>query len=265
MSATPISPPQLRILTTGANRGIGFSIIQALGTHLPDALFLLGSRSQEAGEEAVKGLRKRWSDAGIDGEVRKVEVLVLDVSDDRAIERARSEVERRWGGVDVLINNAGIAIPYGTGKGDLSELRSSFNTTMNTNVTSIAAVTEAFLPLLHASSIDLPKIINISSGRASLARSSSGTMAPTMVVSYSISKAAVNALTIEMQKSERGTVDVYCVNPGFCSTAFNGFKGTKDPLLGAEVVVRLVLAERGKYRPGAFWEFEDGEMREVPW
>ena len=52
--------------------------------------------------------------------------------------------------------------------------------------------------------------------------------------------------------------------PGHCKTAFNGFRGTKDPLDGARVVLELALSERDEFKSG-FWEFENGEMREVPW
>lgn len=70
-------------------------------------------------------------------------------------------------------------------------------------------------------------------------------MPPTAVVSYSVSKTGMNALTVEMQKTEDareggGKVEFYAANPGHCKTAFNGYRGTKDPKDGAEVVVRLV-------------------------
>lgn len=102
-------------------------------------------------------------------------------------------------------------------------------------------------------------------------------MPPTAVVSYSINKATLNSLTIEMQKAEDalkegerdgegwGKAEFWAVNPGHCKTAFNGYRGTKDPLDGAEVVVQLVIGERGKWKKGGFWEFEEGVMREVPW
>ena len=110
----------------------------------------------------------------------------------------------------------------------------------------------------------------MSSGRASLQRSTSGNLPPTAVVAYSISKVALNALTIEQQKQEDmrkedGKVDFYAVNPGHCKTAFNGWRGTKDPIDGAEVVVQLVIGERGVWKPGSFLEFEEGGMRVVPW
>jgi len=147
------------------------------------------------------------------------------------------------------VNNAGIALrPTGT---DPQSSRENFNATFNTT------------------------------GRASLTRSSTGKLPPTAVVSYSVSKAAVNSLTIELQKSEdalmredfeqanvegkeagRGRVEFFAANPGHCKTAFNGFKGTKNPLDGAEVIVRLV---NGEGKKGGFWEFEEGVLRLVPW
>lgn len=80
---------------------------------------------------------------------------------------------------------------------------------------------------------------------------------------YSVSKTALNVLTIEMAKSYPD-VDFYAANPGHCKTALNGYRGAKDPLDGAAVVVELALAEKGRYALG-FWQCEDGVMGEVPW
>jgi NAD(P)-dependent dehydrogenase (short-subunit alcohol dehydrogenase family) len=129
-----------------------------------------------------------------------------------------------------------------------------------------------------------PKVINISSGRASLSLSSAGELPPTASVSYSVSKAGINALTVEMQKGEDerwdgevvgerggrgyGRISFWAVNPGFCRTAFNGYRGTRDPVEGAEVVVRLVLDEEGLYGKRGFWQWDKGEeggMKMVPW
>ena len=112
------------------------------------------------------------------------------------------------------------------------------------------------LPLLQKSSD--PKIINISSGRASLARNGAGLLPPTASVSYSVSKAALNALTIQMAMAYPN-IGVQAANPGHCRTAFNGFRGTKDPRDGAKVVLELVKAEKGKWKNGGFWELEPGQ------
>lgn len=168
------------------------------------------------------------------------------------------------------MNNAGTAVVQKTD--ELADLRNSFNATFSVNVASVAAVTSAFLPLLRRSSY--PRVIHVSSGRASLQRSTGANFPPTAVVAYSISKVALNALTIEQQKIESARkgneedgsiVDYYAVSPGHCKTAFNGWKGPKDPIDGAEIVVRLVTAERGEWKAGSFLEWEEGNMREVPW
>ena len=101
----------------------------------------------------------------------------------------------------------------------------------------------------------------MSSARGSLARSTAGTMPPTRALGYSISKTAMNVLTIEMQKTE-DTVRFSAISPGFCATGLNNFQGTSDATAGAEVVIRLLEVEVEK---GQFWEIENGELRKVPW
>ncbi|KAK0112673.1 hypothetical protein ONS95_014412 [Cadophora gregata] len=255
------------VVVTGGNRGIGFSTVQALSLRYPSGTYIIGSRSVSSGQEAIQELRSLGVKANL-------EVVELDVVNDLIIEAAQSWISQKFGRLDVLVNNAGIALfPSSSSPRDIRE---TFNTTFTTNVTSLYTVTLAFLPLLHLS--NSPKVVNILSGRASLTRSSNGKLPTTRVMSYSVSKAAVNSLTIDLQKVEdalltdnpaeegrkvgKGKVQFFAANPGHCKTAFNGYKGTKEPLNGAEVVVRLLGGEGGK---GGFWEFEEGVLREVPW
>lgn len=116
------------------------------------------------------------------------------------------------------------------------------------------------MPLLRKSA--LPRIINVSSGRASVRRLVSGDLPPTVSVPCSVSKVGMNVLTIELGRVYED-VRFYVANPGHCRTGLNGNRGPKPPIQGAEVVV-LALGEGGRYGAG-FWEYEDGEMREVPW
>lgn len=85
------------------------------------------------------------------------------------------------------------------------------------------------------------------------------------MISYSVSKTALNALTVEYAKAEPDA-RFYAASPGHCKTAFNGFRGKRDPLDGAKVVVQLALAGKGKYANG-FWQLEgdDREASPVPW
>lgn len=97
-----------------------------------------------------------------------------------------------------------------------------------------------------------------------MGRSSAGELPPTAAWSYSISKVALNSLTLEFMKSYP-EVKFYAANPGHCKTVFNGYKGTRDPLEGANVCVTIVEGEGG-VKPG-FYETvgEALELVEVPW
>jgi NAD(P)-dependent dehydrogenase (short-subunit alcohol dehydrogenase family) len=156
------------------------------------------------------------------------------------------------------VNNAAVA---GNPKSDLSDFRQIYNQIFDSNITSAALLTNHFLPVLKASKS--PQVINVSSARGSVARATTETNPPVACIPYSVSKTALNIMTYEMAKLEPG-VGFHVASPGHCKTAFNGFRGKKDPLDGARVVVELICSEKGRYQSG-FWEFEDGEVRTVPW
>lgn len=85
-------------LITGANQGIGFALAQALAA---DGMrIVLNGRRAEVVEEAARTLRDGAADAiGI----------AADVSDEQAVARIFEEIESRFGRLDVVVNNAGIA------------------------------------------------------------------------------------------------------------------------------------------------------------
>ena len=188
-------------------------------------------------------------------------VVLLDVAIESSIEGAEQEVRRKYGRLDILVNNARIAILEPP---DGSNVQESYAQTFNTNITGVALMMNIFLPLMKETSPDA-RIINISSARSSLHLSSTGNLPPSRVISYSVSKTALHAPTVEYARTEP-TVAFYAASPGHCKTAFNGFRGTKDPLDGARVVVELALAEKGKYETG-FEQLEDdsNEPNRVPW
>ncbi|KIW20231.1 hypothetical protein PV08_00806 [Exophiala spinifera] len=253
-SSTP-----LVILCTGASRGIGFAIIQALASHprTAGASFLLGCRSADKGKTAIDELR---ASKGI---TSSIEPVVLDVTSDESIRGALELVQRLYGRLDVLINNAGYAaIPSAS---EYSDWRDIYAKVYETNVTSVALMMQNFLPLLRKST---GTIINISSARGSAGLASGGALPPTVSVPYSVSKAALNMLTIETSRQvENQNVEFQLVSPGHCKTAFNGYRGTRDPLEGANVVVELVVARKSKYKNAGFWETRGASMDlvEIPW
>jgi NAD(P)-dependent dehydrogenase (short-subunit alcohol dehydrogenase family) len=203
------------VLITGANRGTGFAILQALALRSPSDQYLLGCRDLSKGEAAIQDLRK----LGIKSLVNPIQI---DVTSDESLRAAVQTVESKFGRLDVLVNNAGAAvIPSAP---DFSDYRSAFSTVYDTNVTSVAVTMQLFLPLLRKSPSGI--IINISSGRGSLGISSLGKMPPTVSIPYSISKTALNALTLEMAKfPENDGVQFHVIGPGNCKTEFNGSRG----------------------------------------
>jgi len=248
------------ILVTGANRGIGFAIVQALAsnTKTANSTFLLGCRVIEKGNEAVKQLRGQ-------GIALDASPVVIDVTSDSSIRHAVHIVEEQYGHLHVLINNAGYgAIPSKT---DFSDWREIYAKVLDTNVTSVALTTQLFLPLLRKS-VNGGRVINVSSGRGSVALSASRQLPPTVSIPYCISKTALNMLTIEMSRDPvNENVEFQLVGPGHCKTAFNGYRGTRDPIEGANVVVELLKAVKGKYKNAGFWETKGAslDLVEIPW
>src|SRR5215212_8104162 len=86
-------------LVSGANRGIGREIVRQLAER--GVTTILGSRHEEKGRAAAEGM---------DGDVR---VRQLDVTDERSIAQLARDIEEEFGRLDVLVNNAGIAIDRG--------------------------------------------------------------------------------------------------------------------------------------------------------
>src|SRR2546430_2426271 len=95
----------LLVLVTGANQGLGYYATQILAKtgkyHV-----LLGSRDLEKGKSAVKSLLE---DSDISPSA--IEPIQIDITSDESIKRAAANVLAKYGKLDILINNAGIAGP----------------------------------------------------------------------------------------------------------------------------------------------------------
>ncbi|WP_037606324.1 SDR family NAD(P)-dependent oxidoreductase [Streptacidiphilus rugosus] len=212
-------------LITGANKGLGFETARRLVAE--GHTVWIGSRDEERGRAAAERLGAR--------------AVRLDVTDEASV-RAAAEVVAAAGGLDVLVNNAGIegraAGNAVIGAADITgeQMRETFET----NVFGLVRVTHAFLPLLRRSAA--PVVVNVSSGLASLA----GVSTPGNPrhaypgVAYPASKAAVNMVTIQYAKAFP-EMRVNAVEPGFTRTDLNGNTGHQTVEQGAEVIVRAAL------------------------
>ncbi|MEU7800057.1 SDR family oxidoreductase [Micromonospora arborensis] len=236
-------------LVTGANKGIGYEIAAGLGA-LGWSVGV-GARDDARREAAVEKLRA----AGVDAFG-----VPLDVTDDTSVAAAVRLVEKRAGGLDVLVNNAGVTggMPQEPTTVDLAAVR----TAVETNVIGVIRVTNALLPLLRRSAS--PRIVNMSSGVGSLTRQSGSfdeLATGPLSVAYAPSKTFLNAVTVQYAKELRDTnILINAACPGFVATDLNGFRGVRTPEQGAAIAVRLAtLPDDGP--TGGF--FEDAGV--VPW
>lgn len=81
------------VLVTGAARGIGFGIVQALAQRKKDLTILVAARNIRSAEDAIVLVRKE----GLEANFRPVE---LDVSSDESIKAISSQVESQYGRLD---------------------------------------------------------------------------------------------------------------------------------------------------------------------
>ena len=171
-------------LITGANKGIGLETARQLARDHGFTV-LLGARDEKRGNDAAKELQS----AGLD-----VQFLLLDPTDADSIERARSEVEAKFGRLDVLVNNAGAVVPEDIALPAVVPT-SALRDTFDLNVFAVHEVTRAFWPLLEYS--QGARLVNVSSAIGSLAlvRDFEGPLKDFKLFAYASSKAALNMMT----------------------------------------------------------------------
>ena len=158
-------------LVTGASRGIGAAIAVALA---------------EAGAAVAVNYRERAADAnavvtGITAKGGRAIAVAADVSQAAAVTTMIEQVAAALGPIDILINNAGIAIVRGVD--ELTE--DDFDRTILVNLKSAFLCTQAVLPAMRAG--QWGRIVNITSGAARGA----GAIGP----HYNASKAGMEGLT----------------------------------------------------------------------
>ena len=242
-------------LVTGANKGIGLQIAKDLAKD--DITVLVGARKLEDAESAAKMV-------GENGHA-----IQLDVTDQASIDAAAERIQKEFGRLDILMNNAGISRAPNSGGSfekaiatnlltvaPLSDVRAVFET----NVFGVIAVTQAMLPLLLASPAG--RIVLTASSGASMTLNQDPTNSHrSMFGNYSVSKTAAHAVTLAFALALESTnikVNVAC--PGFTSTALNNFRGTRSVEEGAREPVRLALI--GPDGPTGTFSDENGT---VPW
>ncbi len=204
------------VLVTGGNRGIGKEIVRQLAGK--GLRVVLAARDQKAGEQAA---------AGIKGEIN---LLALDVADDKSIQRAAETFAKSSDHLDVLINNAGIYPDEGVNI--LTVTRELLVKTFQTNTFGAIRVTQAFLPYLKKA--DKARVINVSSGYGEIDGLSAN------VPSYCLSKLTLNGATIMFDQALRDSgIAVNSICPGWVRTDMGGPNASRSVEEGADTAVWL--------------------------
>ena len=223
------------VFVTGANKGIGLGIAKHLGKSSWQVI--LSARDGQRAEKAINELKS----AG----VNVLGWVNLELRDLNSIELAAKEIQEKYAGLSLLVNNAGIP-------GDMSvnsehtELR-DIKETLDVNFIGTFALTKALLPLLTKNE-----------GRIANVTVPSEISPYWHPLAYVASKAAQNAMmgvmAIEFQQSNT-PVEIFSVHPGPTTTDLNGnmaLPGFHDIETVGEKFAELI--NDGKHHQGEFIE-----------
>lgn len=184
------------VLVTGSSRGIGAGIARRFAEEGHRVAIHYREREAEA-----RTLYEELADAGC-----SVMLVAGDITNEAQAGEIVSHVRERFGFVDVLVNNAGIALPTQL---VTDTTLSDWHRVMDTNVTGMFLITNAVLPEMISQKRGA--IVNISSMW--------GVTGGSCEVAYSSSKAAVIGYTRSLAKEVAPSgIRVNCVAPGFVLT-----------------------------------------------
>jgi NAD(P)-dependent dehydrogenase (short-subunit alcohol dehydrogenase family) len=219
-------------LVTGATRGIGAEIAAELA---------------DLGATVYAGARDPDDVTAPDQHAVR-----LDVTDDDEIRAAMDRIERERGGLDVLVNNAGV-FPR-TGPLDGMDME-AFDRTMAVNLRGPVAVTRGALPLLLGAAGS--RVVTLSSG---LGQFTEGRMGGGYRA-YRLSMVGVGGLTayLDAEYGDRGLV-ANAVSPGWVRTDMGGDDAPRPPSKGAETPVWLARFAPGS-PAGHLWK----DRTTIPW
>jgi NAD(P)-dependent dehydrogenase (short-subunit alcohol dehydrogenase family) len=192
-----------RILLTGVSRGVGRATARLF---LEEGAEVLGLARDPA---RLAAARAELSGFG----AGRFDALALDLGAPDAPARARELVASRWGALDVLWNNAGIMLSEAPTFA--AEPPGTLEATLAVNLLAPFHLSLALLPLLRQGRE--PRIVHVSSGAGTF-----GALAEPNILSYRVSKWALNGLT-QIQAAElAGQIAVNAFDPGWVKTDLGG-------------------------------------------
>jgi len=242
-------------LITGANRGLGRGLLEAL-VQRPNTTVIAGVRN--VADSSSKSLSSLPTASG-----SKVITVTIDNSNQSSAEKAVEVIQSQHGisKLDVVIANAGIAKHYGLASATpLNEVREHFEV----NTVGSLALFQAVLPLLKASSD--PMFVAISTGAASIGEMGNIPMPNT---AYGISKVALNFLVRKIH-FENPELITFVISPGWVQTDM-GNAGAKltgmeaAPVTLQESINGMLSKIDHATREGTSGTFQSFDDTKYPW
>lgn len=208
------------MLVTGASQGIGAAIAEVFAREVRGVRLALVARNERNLARVAKACGKAGGEA---------EVFRCDVADEGEVAEMSAAVAKRWGPVDVLINNAGVfaAAPFA----ELSV--AEFDRVVAANLRSAFLVTRAFLPAM----------VERGRGDVFFMSSIAGLGAYPNAAAYCAAKFGVTGLAKVLRAETKGTgVRVCCVYPGATwSPSWSASGVNQERIMPAEDVARAFL------------------------
>lgn len=234
-------------LITGANKGLGKEIAIQLARE--GFTVVVAARDEAAGRSVSDAIVKEGGDA------RAVKLEVTSADD---IASVVAYLGTTFGKLDVLINNAGVALEWNAEGTTVDRFRQ----TLETNLIAPWALTTALTPLLAKS--DDARVINQSSILGSIATANQAwdQMAGFFSPGYSTSKAGLNMLTMIQSKGLAAQkIAVAVAHPGWVKTDLGSSAAPMEIVDGAKTAVGLCTIARDKFPHGQFQHLGD----QLPW
>lgn len=250
-------------IVTGSNQGIGFFIALQLALSGKFGNIILACRNANRGVAAVESIKAELINAGggkVDGGV-SLSYEPLTLGDVTSHEEFAKKMEKSFGKVDVLVNNAAMAFKAA----DPTPFTEQTKPTLDINFRGTVDFTERMLPLIRKGSD--PRIVNVASMSGRLSQLSEPLQkkfsSPNLTMeelhklvdqfeadvqagvhrkngygnsNYGMSKLSLIAAT-KIWSREEPTVKVNCCCPGYCATSMSSYQGSRPPEEGARNAV----------------------------
>lgn len=236
---------------TGGNKGLGFETARQLGKQ--GIAVVIGSRDEAKGKEAAARLTAEGVEA---------QAIGFDVTRAADYRKVFDYLDKKYGRLDILINNAGVSREeFMSGNQTSTTSAEVLHDTFDTNFFGAVQLTQVLLPLIRKSPAG--RIVNLSSilGSLALHADPKSPIYNAKAFAYDASKAALNSFTIHLAHELKDTkIKVNSAHPGWVKTDMGTDAAPMEIPEGAKTSVRLAtLPDSGP--SGGYFHMNDT----LPW